>query len=203
MKTRIIILRHGETVENISHIVQGQNPGKLTKQGIDQARRAGLRLRKEKIDIIYSSDLKRARDTTKQIAKHHDVRVVYDKRLRERNFGMYEGKSRNIFMNALKKSSKHIDIFKPRGGENRVDMERRSRDFFNGLLDKYPGKNILIISHGGFIINSLSCLMNDSYENNKKYMHGNTGISVFDLYRDKNNDLRIKINKLNCTKHLK
>jgi broad specificity phosphatase PhoE len=203
MKTRIILVRHGETLDNKNHIIQGHRQGLLTKSGIVQAKKAGLRLKEESIDVIYSSDLKRAKGTAKQIAKYHNIKVISDRRLRERNFGKYDGKHRDILLKAIKKSGKDFDTFKPRGGENIRDIEKRSKQFFNELLEKYPGKNIMIVSHGYFILISLIYMMNDSNKNYKKYLHKNTGVSIFDLYKDKNNNLKIKIEKINCTKHLK
>ena len=66
---KLILTRHGETVDNIKGILQGQNPGKLSENGIQQAKQLALRLKNENIDAIYSSDLARAADTAKEIYK--------------------------------------------------------------------------------------------------------------------------------------
>jgi len=58
---RLILVRHGETEENVAKITQGHMPSKLTKQGIEQAKKLALRLKDEKIDKIFVSDLKRCR----------------------------------------------------------------------------------------------------------------------------------------------
>ena len=61
---RIILTRHGETEENKKGIMQGHMPGNLSVEGINQAKKLGLRLKDENVSAVYSSDLKRAVDTT-------------------------------------------------------------------------------------------------------------------------------------------
>ena len=92
---KLIIARHGETIENQKEIIQGQRLGTLSENGIEQAKKLALRLKSEKIDYIYSSDLARAKDTTKEIIKfHQNVPIEYVKELRERNLGEFEGKTK-------------------------------------------------------------------------------------------------------------
>lgn len=62
---RLIIVHYGESIENKNGICQGQMPGKLSNDGIEQAKR----LKDEKLDVIFSTDLARALDTAKEIAK--------------------------------------------------------------------------------------------------------------------------------------
>ena len=65
---KLIITRHGETEENKAGIIQGHLPGHLSEAGIEQAKKVAFRLKDEKINFIYSSDLDRAADTAKEIA---------------------------------------------------------------------------------------------------------------------------------------
>ena len=79
---KLILVRHGETEGNVKQIIQGQTHGKLTKKGIKQAKLLARRLKNEKIDVVFSSDLQRAKNTTKQILNHHcKIPVFYDKLL--------------------------------------------------------------------------------------------------------------------------
>jgi len=81
---RIILTRHGQTEENLQGILQGHLQGKLSQLGKEQARKLALRLKDEKIDYIYSSDLARAADTAKEIAKYHpDTPIKFVKDMRE------------------------------------------------------------------------------------------------------------------------
>ena len=61
--TRLLLVRHGETVDNVNKIMQGQTHGRLTLNGIEQAHELGRQLRGEHIDVFLSSDLARAVET--------------------------------------------------------------------------------------------------------------------------------------------
>ena len=61
--TTLLLVRHGETVDNVRQIMQGQTQGELTPNGIEQARALAAELKDTPIDVFVSSDLKRAFDT--------------------------------------------------------------------------------------------------------------------------------------------
>lgn len=67
--TRLLLVRHGETVDNVNKIMQGQTHGRLTLNGIEQAHELGRQLRGEHIDVFLSSDLARAVETLEIIKK--------------------------------------------------------------------------------------------------------------------------------------
>ncbi len=100
-------------------------PGRFSKLGIQQAKKLSLRLKEVKIDCIdciYSSDLARAADTAKEIAKFHSkIPFYYVKDLRERDFGVHAGE--------------RIDEFDwnnpPLVVETRVNMRKRSKKFLS------------------------------------------------------------------------
>ena len=120
---KLILTRHGETVDNTLKIIQGHNQGVLTDEGTLQAKKLALRLKNEKIHAIYSSDLKRAADTARIIAKYHrDANLQFTPELRERDYGSLSGKSwsENVWNNLPD------DVEKPEVMEKRV----------KGLLDK-------------------------------------------------------------------
>ncbi|GBE19836.1 glucosyl-3-phosphoglycerate phosphatase [archaeon BMS3Abin17] len=68
---KLILVRHGETEENKRREIMGQKQGTLSSLGIEQAKKVAQRLKDEKIDYIFSSDLARASDTAKEIHKFH------------------------------------------------------------------------------------------------------------------------------------
>ena len=90
---RLFIARHGQTFENVNHIIQGWTFGTLTDEGLHQAVKLAVRLQSETFSAIYSSDLDRARKTSEEIGKFHDVEIQFSTALRERCFGVFEGKS--------------------------------------------------------------------------------------------------------------
>ena len=89
---KIILTRHGQVIENLEGRLCGHLSGALTEKGIEQAQKLGHRFKREEFDIIYSSDLKRAADTAREIHKHHPtVPIIFTEKLRERYYGSLEG----------------------------------------------------------------------------------------------------------------
>ena len=82
--TRLLLVRHGETVDNVNQIMQGQTQGELTQKGVLQAEELAQQMRDEQIDVFVSSDLKRSIDTCRIIAQSHGLSRVADSRLRKR-----------------------------------------------------------------------------------------------------------------------
>jgi len=186
---KLIITRHGETDENRKGILQGHLQGKLSKLGIEQAKKLALRLKNEKIDAIYSSDLARASDTAIEIAKFHpNAKLYLVKELREKNQGSLSGKLIS-----------EIDWNKPRDTEKKESMLKRVKKIFDEVYKKYQGKTAVFVSHGGTIRILLSLLLNKSIEELKKMDSlSNTSVSIFEIKEDNNHNLIL----FNCTKHL-
>ena len=90
--TLLYLVRHGETVDNANHIMQGQTPGELNEQGIKQAEELADRLKDEPIDAFVSSDLQRSIHTCELIAVPHGKAVTTTPLLRERDWGSFTGK---------------------------------------------------------------------------------------------------------------
>lgn len=90
--TRLYLVRHGETVDNVNRIMQGQTQGMLTDNGREQAHVVAREMADKKIDAFVSSDLRRAVDTCVIIARPHGCGVVTTKLLRERDWGGFTGR---------------------------------------------------------------------------------------------------------------
>lgn len=89
---KLILSRHGETLENQQHILQGQLPGTLSPLGIAQAERLAEMLQEETIDNIVSSDLARSYNTAVTVARKHGLTPHQTPLLREMDWGIYTGK---------------------------------------------------------------------------------------------------------------
>ncbi len=89
--TEIILARHGETDWNSGRRVQGHTDIPLNAAGVDQARALAEQLAGEPLTAVFSSDLSRALDTARAVADVHGLEVTVDPRLREKNFGTWEG----------------------------------------------------------------------------------------------------------------
>jgi len=198
---RLILVRHGETQENVDDIMQGQIPGHLTRKGINQAKKLGKRLSKEHFDIIYSSDLLRCKDTLKEIRKYHPkTRVRYAKELRERKFGVWEGRSHQEIDSHLAKRGIKWHDWKPSGGENSDQMTNRIKRFLNKMVKEHPADSVLWVTHGGPIFKVLHRILLIPYDkmNKRKSVSENTAVSIVELDTEGNHTVHL----VNCVKHL-
>jgi broad specificity phosphatase PhoE len=178
---RLIIVRHGETEENVKQILQGHIAGKLTKKGMDSAKKLASLLRKEKIDLILSSDLERAIYTTKVVAKFHKVPVHYHKNLRERSYGIFDGTGGHSLEEAEKASGLSRDEFRPPKGESRIDMRNRVKKLMDRFYEKYKDKTILVSTHGGVIRCLASIYLRVPLDQTLKMKTTNSGILIIDV----------------------
>lgn len=156
--TKIYFVRHGQTRANKERLVVGQWDLPLNDLGKKQALRAGSMLakieKKEKIDLIIASPLKRTRQTAKLVASKLKVKkIITDPNIMEKSEGHWEGSS---YWQIREKDPKNYykwleDPFriKTPGGESVVDLKRRVEKFRKMLLSKYRGKNIVVASHSG------------------------------------------------------
>lgn len=172
---KLIIVRHGETEENQKGIIQGHLPGKLNELGIAQAKKLAIRLKDEKIDAIYSSDLARASDTTNEIARYHsNIPINFVTELREKDQGSITGKN-----------LKEIDWSKPRDTEKKEMMAKRAQSILNEVYEQYKNGTVLFISHGG-LIKILTALINKIPLDETKNLpsNSNASISIFEIRED-------------------
>jgi broad specificity phosphatase PhoE len=193
---RLILTRHGETIENKEGIMQGHLPGKLSEEGIEQAKKVAKRLKGEKIDYIYSSDLARAADTAKEIAKSHPKSPIkFVKELRERNMGDLTGEKKDLI---FEKSSPSFST-QPKDGETLKHMYDRAERFLHHILHEHPDDSVLFVAHGG-INKAIICVITNKNPEDIPSIEdlNNTSISVFDIDENKNH----KIHVFNCVKHL-
>lgn len=153
----LILVRHGETEENVKFIVQGGLiQGKLTANGIKQALETGIALKDINIDVAYSSDLARAMDTAKEImAYHKGVPFHPTDEIREKNCGELEGQ-------VLKSRQELIDIFygPDTKGETIEQFQDRARNFLNRILKEHHDQTVLAIAHGG-ILRAIITILNN------------------------------------------
>jgi isoleucyl-tRNA synthetase len=143
------ILRHGHSCRQKKKILVCW-PEKircpLTEEGKKQIGKAAKELFNKKIDIIYSSDLLRTKQTAQIVSKKLGVKIKYDPRLRDTNFGIYNGR---LSAEVWKDFPENKLLRKrPPEGENWPDVKKRTLDFIKDIDKKHKNKNILIVSHG-------------------------------------------------------
>jgi isoleucyl-tRNA synthetase len=149
-----LIMRHGEAESNVAGVVncdKDSNDG-LTETGRAQAQEAAAKLKEGGVDIIYHSGFARTRETAEIVREALGLsveQVIEDERLAELRIGPdYEGKTwaeyNAHFPTWEARYLTHVGTL-----ENRRDIQRRMGEVLYGLEEKYAGKKILIVGHGG------------------------------------------------------
>jgi probable phosphoglycerate mutase len=154
--TRIIAVRHGETSWNVDARIQGQLDIQLNDTGRWQARRVGHALASEQIAAIYSSDLGRAHETARAIGETAGVAVNADAGLRERRFGIFEGRTFDEIAqtwpdHALRWKKRIPEWEPPEGGESLLHLRERVTRTVGEMAARHCGQQIAIVAHGGVL----------------------------------------------------
>ncbi|MGJ4788289.1 histidine phosphatase family protein [Leptospira koniambonensis] len=153
---KLFLIRHGETEWNKERRLQGQIDTSLSEYGIEQAFALANKLKNKEIEIIFSSDLKRAKETSEKISDKLGIEIVYDPGLREIHLGeaqgILESELSSIFgegsFSNWKSSDRIHDQFRFSGGESKSEAGSRIIKTILNLLKIYGKKNIAICSHG-------------------------------------------------------
>lgn len=153
--TRMLAIRHGETAWNREARIQGQLDIPLNATGQAQAQRLALALVGEGIDVLYASDLSRARQTAAALAAQTGLELRLDAELRERSFGVFEGHSWPEIAARWPAQSeawrrRDADFGAP-GGEVLQDFYSRSVAAFERIARAHPGQTVAVVTHGGVL----------------------------------------------------
>lgn len=166
MPTRITLLRHGQTSWNQDGRWQGHAVVPLNENGREQAHIAGRYLASvdTDIDVIYSSDLPRASETAQIVASYLNFEVNYDRRLREMDAGQWQGLTVDEIKAWDPEGFEHM-MSDPHhnarpDGESYLDQQARAYDGVQDLLEKYPDKHIMIVTHEETIASVLRAAIN-------------------------------------------
>ncbi|MFN4218603.1 MAG: histidine phosphatase family protein [Candidatus Bipolaricaulia bacterium] len=186
-KTRVFLVRHGETDWNAQLRVMGQLDIPLNERGRAQARRTAELLAHAEFAAIYASDLVRAVETAQIIAAPHRLDVITVPELREARYGLWEGLTRE---EVLKKFPHEYEMrrtnpenFRPSGGESRRELYERASQIFSELVARHPQQQILVVSHGGTIRAILRFVLGLG-PGNGHFAVDNCGITIIDREDD-------------------
>lgn len=168
--TTLLLVRHGETVDNAAQIMQGQTPGRLNDTGIRQAEQVAEQMKDKHIDAFVSSDLHRSIQTAEIIARPHGMAVVTNALLRERDWGSFTGR----FIPDLKDVKPW-----PADIESLEAMKHRAARFMEWLKAEYPGQTVLAVGHG--IINKAIQSVYFGKPMNEIQKMGNAEVRVLEL----------------------
>jgi len=178
----IFLLRHGATDWNLAQRCQGSTDLELNEVGLKQAEAAAINLSREKIDAIYSSQLKRALQTAGAVSRFHNLAVTIEESLRELDHGEIEGltfaeiqATRPDFLRQWRDRPADADI---PGGERLLDVGKRAWDGLGRIVGRHgPEETLVVVSHN-FPILSVLCRVTGTPLNQYRSFHLQPGEAV-------------------------
>jgi broad specificity phosphatase PhoE len=153
VETRLILIRHGETDWNVARRYFGVSDVPLNDNGRRLAEETARALFSESISAVYTSDLSRAAETARIIAAERNLLVFEDVRLREMDFGPFEGMTYDEMM-TRKRPAAVAWIDDPftctlPGAEPFDKLKGRVESFLSDLLQHRSGESVVVVTHGG------------------------------------------------------
>lgn len=156
----LILVRHGETDWNRTGRCQGVADIELNNNGRKQVRELAESLKNLDIAAVYSSDLRRALETARVIARHHSISVSIDEDLREMNQGELEGlmfsEIRERYVHVLKEWRESPETLILPSGESLLEVQRRAWKAFEKVHRRHAGETVVAVSHN-LTITTLLC----------------------------------------------
>lgn len=139
---------------NAKRRYQGRSDIPLSEEGRAQAQALCVALRGHRFDTIYASDLQRAIETARIIAKPHRLEVQIDRRIREFDFGEWEGLTWPEIVERWPEFREHgataAKLYQPEGGERFDDVCVRVESFLEDLR-RTPREHVLVVTHAGVL----------------------------------------------------
>ncbi len=151
VRNSYFVLRHGHTdytADSMDIIYPKSTHFELgiTEQGKEDVRKLIPILKEKKIDLIFASDYLRTQITSKIIAEALNLKIISDKRLRDVNLGIYQGRKKQEYHDNI--TLKKMFEEGPEGGESWIDCINRIEGLIKDIEKQHQNKNILIVSHG-------------------------------------------------------
>lgn len=182
MKSRLILVRHGETNKNINEeLYKFHDPESLNKTGVAQMEKTARELQKYNLSRLFSSRELRAIKSGEIISKVCRIKLNLIDGLEERNWGDYSGRQWVEVKNILDEmSTEERYNYIPTNGESWKDFETRLINATQKILTKHKNETIVVVTHAGAIRALMPVLLNIPKEESFKYEPDNGSISIFD-----------------------
>src|SRR5687768_9036324 len=181
MKTRLILIRHGETNKNIRNSLHGRSDSEgLNEIGIKQIEKTVEALKKYQPEIIYHSTEVRAKESAEILAEHLNIPHKKIEGLQERDWGVFTGKPWSEVKEILDPMTLEERYnYVPMSGESWKHFETRLINSLEDVLKREAGRNIIIVTHGGSIRVMLPKLLGVPREESFKYDPANASLTIF------------------------
>ena len=165
------VMRHGECVGNTKDLADsnGDPENHLTELGRSEVLASAKNITKGSYDLIITSPLPRAKETAEIVARELGItETIIDERLRELDFGVHDGKDFKTFWDEVRKA--HYDFrLAVEGGESYKDVQKRLTELLFECEEKYAGKKILFVTHGGVMWMTIALVKNFSDNQTREY----------------------------------
>ncbi len=193
----LYLVRHGETEMNVKGVYYGWTDCELTEKGIEQNVCLAQVLKNISFDAVLSSDLKRAVATAEIVSGKKAADIILDSRLRERNFGKWEGLhftelERDCKEQWQKWSNDWRNIQIPEG-ESYDELYERVKECMIELMDRYKSGKVLIVSHHGCLRLIATILLKLEHEAFWSFMFEHGAYSMLQITGE-----HCVIRKINC-----
>lgn len=182
---RLILVRHGETMWNRENRILGHTEIELTEKGRKQAQRLAQALKDEKVTAIYSSPLRRTRETADEIARFHHVAVVPEDALKELDAGELDGLTFGEVMERygdfLKEWLEDIPSLRMPGGESMAELHERTGAAVERIVNQHPDGVVILVSHSFAIMSIISRALGMSLSNFRRLRLTVASISILNF----------------------
>lgn len=199
--TRILLVRHGETDWNATGRIQGHSDTPLNAAGYEQARRVARRLAREPVQALYSSDLARAFQTATAIGQTLGLPVVTSPRLRERQYGVWEGLTaaeiQARFPEQFAEWRARSTDFAPPQGESRSQLLTRALAELQAIARRHAKEVVVVVTHGGFCYVLINYILGSVDGERREFTFGNASIHTLEVIAE-----RWSVISVNETAHL-
>lgn len=180
---KYIFVRHGQSTVNLKKVIGSVSDVPLTQKGIDQAKHTGELLKQYQIDFAICSSLMRAKQTFEEIQKINNIQeVYYSDQIIERNYGIFEGKPYD-YMDSIPEGLNFWNLkenVQVEGAESVQFFKQKIQNFFKEVTQKYNGKTILLVAHGG-VYRIIDHIINNPQAINLMTIAKNAEIFTFEM----------------------
>lgn len=148
--TRVILIRHGESVANVEGRFTRDPDEPLTEAGREQARERARHIRRShRPTALYSSPFRRALETADEMGRILNLEPRIVEELREQDFGRFKGRPYADFYGLYPAGSAERWHLRPDGGENLREVAERAGPALERLVRDHAAEELVVVSHGG------------------------------------------------------
>lgn len=188
--TKFFLIRHGEVANNADKCYNGHNDVDLSAEGLSQMEAIADRLKTEPIKAVYCSDLIRTVKGGRIIAEKHSLKIISLQKLRELNYGRWDGKKlddiKRLYPKELKARYDDIVNYRIQGGETLIELNNRILQVIKDIINKHKGESIAVVSHGGVNRIILLWALNIDLKNFHRIQQNYASLNIVNFYDNGN-----------------